>query len=109
MAVSTRPDYGKKYICFKCGCKFYDLNKKDALCPKCKIDQKDAPLDAIRQSKVHSHPKPQKGKGISREHLPDFEHETEEQTEVKDTESDDDNIPMLDSLLDGDEEGETLD
>jgi len=32
-------DYGNKYICFECGCKFYDLKKKVALCPKCGADQ----------------------------------------------------------------------
>lgn len=38
-----KSNYGKKYICFKCGCKFYNLNKKEAKCPKCGANQKDAP------------------------------------------------------------------
>ena len=35
--------YGVKYNCFKCGCKFYDLNKPKAICPKCGVDQSLAP------------------------------------------------------------------
>lgn len=33
--------WGKKFTCFKCGCKFYDLNRTQAICPKCKVDQAD--------------------------------------------------------------------
>lgn len=35
--------YGNRYQCFKCGCKFYDLNRPNALCPKCGADQMEAP------------------------------------------------------------------
>jgi hypothetical protein len=35
--------YGRKYVCFSCGCKFYDMNKPDPFCPKCGSSQKDAP------------------------------------------------------------------
>ena len=31
--------FGKKYICSKCGCKFYDLNRPQAICPKCGTEQ----------------------------------------------------------------------
>ena len=34
---------GKKYICFKCSTKFYDLNKPDPTCPKCGVDQRTNP------------------------------------------------------------------
>lgn len=34
-------DWGKKFVCYKCGCKFYDLKKEKALCPKCGADQAD--------------------------------------------------------------------
>jgi uncharacterized protein (TIGR02300 family) len=36
-------DLGTKYICFKCGTKFYDLKKPDPRCPKCGADQRDSP------------------------------------------------------------------
>jgi len=37
-------DLGTKYICWKCGTKFYDLKKPVPTCPKCGSDQRDAPL-----------------------------------------------------------------
>ena len=36
-------DLGTKHTCFKCGTKFYDLRKPQAVCPKCGADQKDSP------------------------------------------------------------------
>ncbi len=32
-------DLGKRFKCYKCGTKFYDLNKPDPLCPSCGEDQ----------------------------------------------------------------------
>ncbi len=34
---------GRKYTCFSCGCKFYDLNREPATCPRCEADQADDP------------------------------------------------------------------
>lgn len=39
-------DLGRKFHCFKCGAKFYDLKKAKALCPKCGADQAEAPIAA---------------------------------------------------------------
>ncbi len=36
------PNLGKKYECFSCGTKFYDLGRPEAVCPKCGANQKDA-------------------------------------------------------------------
>jgi uncharacterized protein (TIGR02300 family) len=36
-------DLGKKYMCGKCGAKFYDLNRPTPVCPKCKTDQNTLP------------------------------------------------------------------
>lgn len=36
---------GKKHTCFSCNTKFYDLNKSQKVCPKCKMDQANKPLD----------------------------------------------------------------
>lgn len=33
---------GKKYSCYSCHTKFYDLGKPVPLCPKCGADQRDA-------------------------------------------------------------------
>jgi hypothetical protein len=35
-------DFGTKFTCFKCSCKFYDLKKPDPVCPKCGVDQREA-------------------------------------------------------------------
>lgn len=36
------PTLGKKYNCYSCHTKFYDLGKANAHCPKCGADQADA-------------------------------------------------------------------
>jgi len=36
------PDLGKKYNCYSCHTKFYDLGKPVPLCPKCGADQRAA-------------------------------------------------------------------
>jgi hypothetical protein len=38
-------DLGKKYECYNCRTKFYNLGKPEALCPKCGANQKDARSD----------------------------------------------------------------
>jgi hypothetical protein len=35
-------DLGKKYTCYSCHTKFYDLGKPIPTCPKCGADQRDA-------------------------------------------------------------------
>jgi len=32
-------DFGTRYKCYKCGTKFYDLNKPQPICPSCGEDQ----------------------------------------------------------------------
>jgi rubrerythrin len=34
---------GKKWVCFSCGARFYDLNKPTPLCPRCNADQRQSP------------------------------------------------------------------
>jgi len=36
------PELGKKYTCYSCHTKFYDLGKPIPKCPKCGADQRDA-------------------------------------------------------------------
>ena len=35
-------DLGRKYTCYSCHTKFYDLGKPLPVCPKCGADQRDA-------------------------------------------------------------------
>lgn len=39
---------GTRYVCFKCGTKFYDLLRPVPNCPECKADQREAPARDIR-------------------------------------------------------------
>lgn len=52
-AAGTDPKarLGAKHLCFKCGAKFYDLNKPEPICPKCGTDQRTRP-------KLEPKPKP---------------------------------------------------
>lgn len=38
----THPKYGERYVCFKCGVKFYDMKRPEPFCPKCGVDQRSA-------------------------------------------------------------------
>lgn len=45
---------GKKYTCYSCHTKFYDLGKPIPVCPKCGADQRDAeeaPVTTSHRSK----------------------------------------------------------
>lgn len=35
--------YGRKFACWSCGTKFYDLNKPNPKCPKCGADPAENP------------------------------------------------------------------
>jgi hypothetical protein len=39
---SRMPELGKKYNCYSCHTKFYDLGKPQPICPKCGADQREA-------------------------------------------------------------------
>ena len=36
-----KPEFGKKVICNNCEAKFYDLNRKPAICPHCGTEHED--------------------------------------------------------------------
>jgi uncharacterized protein (TIGR02300 family) len=51
-------DLGRKYVCWKCGTKFYDLKKASPACPKCGSDPRESPaLKAPPEKKVRPAPK----------------------------------------------------
>ena len=55
------PDLGKKYTCYSCHTKFYDLGKPEPICPKCGSDQRDAeeaPLITPSRGRGRSAPAP---------------------------------------------------
>jgi uncharacterized protein (TIGR02300 family) len=53
-------DLGTKHTCVKCGTKFYDLKKPDAVCPKCGADQREVAVTRPaegRRSRLSALPK----------------------------------------------------
>lgn len=49
--IERHPKLGFKFVCFACNTKFYDLNKPQAICPKCSADQADRPKVAVEKPK----------------------------------------------------------
>ena len=39
---------GRRYSCYECGTKFYDLNRPAPLCPECNADQANAPTRDVK-------------------------------------------------------------
>lgn len=65
------PELGKKYTCYSCHTKFYDLGKPIPVCPKCGADQRDsedAPVSTPSRSRSRVVEEPVEE--------PDFEAET---------------------------------
>ena len=42
-----KPEFGKKVICNNCEAKFYDLNRKPAICPHCGTEYTDPSNETI--------------------------------------------------------------
>jgi hypothetical protein len=78
-AADPKARLGVKHLCFKCGAKFYDLNKPEPLCPKCGTDQRNRP-------KVDPKPKPAAPAGqrrqVTRPMVPLLEDEEEDEVIV---------------------------
>ncbi len=87
--------WGVKFTCFNCLCKFYDLNKPKAVCPKCGADQAD---EAAEEEEV-----------LEEE---DLEAEEEDKLEAEDKEADaavsgpDDSLTPPEEVLGYDENDE---
>ena len=79
IAALANPELGAKQICPNCSAKFYDLNRRPAVCPKC--SESFDPEEAVRNRRVRS-----------RTATPDYEEpeEKEEAAAKKPAESDDD-------------------
>lgn len=86
--------YGTKFACFSCGCKFYDLNRAVAICPKCGADQANAPK--VAPVRVKATPVP-----VVVEEEPEFT-EPEEVEDVGGLEPDE--FPTLEETEDFDED-----
>ena len=45
-----KPEFGKKIICINCGNKFYDLNRKPAICPHCGTEN----IESLNEAKSNT-------------------------------------------------------
>jgi len=87
-------DLGAKYVCFKCGTKFYDMKRPDPVCPKCGTNQRDSPVNKPgvegRRARVAAVPKviepePEEGEILEEEEIEAFD-DDEEPEAVEDDE-----------------------
>lgn len=43
MDAARKEKLGRKWACYSCEAKFYDLNKPEPICPRCQADQRESP------------------------------------------------------------------
>ena len=43
MDTERKAKLGKRWGCYSCGVKFYDLGKPEPICPRCQADQRQSP------------------------------------------------------------------
>jgi hypothetical protein len=53
---------GAKHLCFSCGLKFYDLNRPEPICPRCKSNQRERPKESASKPAPPRPPEPRKPK-----------------------------------------------
>jgi hypothetical protein len=84
---------GTRYACYKCGTKFYDLNRPLPTCPECGADQREAPIRDIKALLAA------KGRGG----LTDIRSDPDDPEGLED---DDDDVGLLDEDDDDDDDDE---
>ena len=100
------PDLGKKYDCFNCHTKFYNLGKPEAICPKCGANQKNAKSDDAPPPA----PRPAR-RNVLLETIPDenpTEFGEEQPAEPEEAEIDDDDLEEGEDAAEADEEEEEV-
>jgi hypothetical protein len=81
------PQLGRKYTCYSCHTKFYDLGKPEPLCPKCGADQRDAEEAPVITS----------GRGRARVVEEPVEEPEFPETEVAASEGEEEEEPLVDA------------
>jgi len=80
-------DLGEKLSCSSCGARYYDLNKKPALCPKCGAENERPKVFKTKKTEV---PKPQA------EEKKSDKPEADDVDEIEDLDTDDDDTLISD-------------
>jgi hypothetical protein len=99
------PDLGKKFDCFNCHTKFYNLGKPEAICPKCGANQKNAKSDEPPPP-----PRPAR-RNVLLETIPDEnppEFGEEQPAEPAEADLDDDDLEEGEDAAEADEEEEEV-
>lgn len=69
----THPKYGKKFTCFHCETKFYNLGAPKPICPKCGSNQKKAPKkQVVKTGRRAEAPEPESEEESPQESTDDF-------------------------------------
>ena len=92
------PDLGRKYTCYSCHTKFYDLGKPVPLCPKCNADQRDA-----EEAPVYT---PARGRARVVEEPPEEDEVAAPAEPAEGADEEEDLIPVRDEEPEEDEEEE---
>lgn len=91
---------GRKYTCFSCTCKFYDMNAELAICPRCEADQADDPNPPLDPALLFRQPRgSRKKKAVEPDPVSEEEEEeSDDDTSDLDTgdDDDDDGPPVAD-------------
>jgi hypothetical protein len=88
----VKPGLGGRWECFRCGAKFYDLNRPEPTCPKCGADQRDKP----REKAPAPAPQPERPR---RPAVPMGSLLDEDEEPVEEFEADEEDLGLDDSFL----------
>lgn len=98
------PDLGKKYDCFNCHTKFYNLGKPEAICPKCGANQKNAKSDDAPAPAPRPPRRSMLLETIPDENPPEFGDETAGPAEPEESDLDDDELEEGEDAAEAEEE-----
>lgn len=79
----AKPEWGTKRTCTHCGARFYDLNKRPIICPKCEGENEAEVAPKLRRSKDSKVAKPTKAI-IEADEAEDETSDTDDDTDVDD-------------------------
>lgn len=103
--MPSRAHLGKRHTCFKCACKFYDLNRAEPLCPRCGADQREDPTPDPRVAVMERY-KPSRNAPTPKDRLLDPDEDVDFDDFDGDADDDDDDDPPFDDEGELDEEDE---
>ncbi|WP_404381103.1 TIGR02300 family protein [Caenispirillum salinarum] len=82
----AKPEWGTKRTCTHCGARFYDLNKRPIICPKCEAENEAEVAPKLRRSKDSKVAKPTKA--VAKPAAAEEEEDYEAESENEDTDED---------------------